>query len=165
MEFTINGLKQNEFVGFIRIKELWTQGYDSIPNQQGVYAILRDSIDPPEFLPVSVGGSFKGKDPTVAVAVLEQCWVAGPEVIYIGKAGGAGVKGKLNDRLMSYLRFGQGKKYSHWGGRYIWQLKGFENLLVAYRPLPNKEPRTVEKDLIREFIRIYGKKPFANIDS
>jgi len=163
MEFTIEGLRRDGFIGFMAIKEFWAQGYDGIPDQPGIYAILRRSLDPPVFLSVSIGGHFKGKNPTVAISILQQRWVSGTEVIYIGKAGGKKLKSTLRKRINEYLKFGQGLPIGHWGGRYIWQLEGSENLLVAYKPLLNDDPETIEKSLIKEFETVYSKKPYANL--
>lgn len=163
IKFTIEGLKQNGFTGFVSIQELWNQGCSTIPRQPGIYAILRDSNDPPEFLTVNTSGNDDKKDPTVAIDDLKKKWVNGAEVLYFGKVGGENSQRTLRDRIGEYLKFGQSRSKNHWGGRYIWQLKGFENLLVAYKPLPNEDPKTIENSMIKEFERIYRKKPYANL--
>jgi hypothetical protein len=49
------------------------------------------------------------------------------------------------------------------GGRHIWQLANSGNLLVCWKVTLHDVLRTVEKALIEEFERVYGKLPFANL--
>lgn len=62
-------------------------------------------------------GFFKGNNPNRPTTELEKHWVHGVLVIYIGQAGGT-MKGKwseqtLNDRISTYMKFGQGKPVGH----------------------------------------------------
>jgi hypothetical protein len=162
--FTVEGLRQLGFGGFITVQQFWENGTSSIPDQPGVYAVLRNSSEIPEFLPTSVGGRFKDKDPTVTIDILHKHWVDGAEVLYLGKAGGQKSRSTLKERINTYLKFGSGRKVGHWGGRLIWQLSGYENLMIAYKVLPDDEdPEILEKKLIGEFKTAFGKKPFANL--
>lgn len=61
--------------------------------------LLRSSRSSPEFLEVGTGGHFKGKDPNVALLVLEQNWVHNTEIMYFGKAGDPGRAATLPSRL------------------------------------------------------------------
>ena len=110
----------------------------------------------PSFLSVSLGGRFKGKDPTVSSRELCENWVTGTPVVYIGKAT------SLRARLRQYRDFGNGKPVGHWGGRYIWQLADAAELLVAWKPTAG-EPRTIEAEMIAAFVQQFGKRPFANL--
>jgi hypothetical protein len=65
--------------------------------------------------------------------------------------------------LKQYLRFGQGGKVGHWGGRYIWQLEDYKDLLLCWKPILDKEPAAEEVELISKFRNIHGKRPFANL--
>jgi hypothetical protein len=125
--------------------------------------ILYCESDSPQFLPIGTGGFFKGRDPNISIQVLKQHWVENTCVIYIGKAGGEDSKSTLRSRLTQYFRFGQGKNVGHYGGRLIWQIKNSKELLVCWKPLPNEEPRMVEAELIRSFIKVYNRRPFANL--
>ncbi|MDD4753357.1 MAG: hypothetical protein PHT78_08950 [Desulfitobacteriaceae bacterium] len=160
MDFTVESLKQNGFLGFISIADLWNQGCDFIPQKQGIYVIIRKSTYLPEFLPNSVGGWFKNEDPTVDVEFLKQNWVEDVNLLYIGKAGGPTSERTLRDRIEQFIMFGRGKRVAHKGGKLIWQLKNHSELLVAFKPLPDNE---TPEFLIREFEAMYGKKPFANL--
>jgi hypothetical protein len=91
-------------------------------------------------------------------------WVNKAKVVYIGKAGGSGSNATLQSRLGQYMKFGLGKPSGHWGGRYIWQLADYSDLLVAWLPTPNDEPKDVETDLIEAFRHEYGQRPFANLN-
>jgi hypothetical protein len=112
---------------------------------------------------VGTGGHFKGKDPNVPLYELKDNWVDNAIVVYIGKAGNEVSSATLQSRLRQYFWFGQGKNIGHWGGRLIWQLKNSTDLVVCWKALPNSDPRTVEADLIRQFITKYSKRPFANL--
>ena len=113
-------------------------------------------------MPVGTGGHFKRKDPNVSIDVLKLNWVDSL-VVYIGQAGGGASNATLNSRLKQYFRFGQGKNAAHYGGRYIWQLENSEDLIVCWKPLPNDDSRTMERQLIKSFKNEFSKRPFANL--
>jgi len=131
-----------------------------IPSNSGVYIILRLKDSEPEFLERGTGGLFKRtepRDPNVSIDELRDNWVPDEAIIYIGKAT------SLKSRLGSYLRFGEGKFATHWGGRYIWQLKDSRELLVCWKET-DENPRVVEEEMIAQFKKEHGgKRPFANL--
>jgi hypothetical protein len=129
----------------------------------GVYIILRPSRDQPEFLPNSLAGHFKGRDPAVSTDHLQRAWIDGATVLYIGKASG-GVHGRrgLRKRLDEYRRHGRGDLAGHWDGRYIWQLRDSADLLVAWTVTQDEDPEDVESTLISDHIDTYGSRPFGN---
>ena len=150
------------FIGFQSIAELRATCLGDVPWERGVYVVFRESEEPPRFLATSRGGHFKGKDPTVSTELLSGKWVAGARVVYVGKAGAEGKVATLRSRLRAYLDFGSGMPVGHWGGRYIWQLLNADALVICWKPTPDEDPRTLEKSLIAEFAKRYGKLPFAN---
>ena len=87
----------------------------------------------------------------VSIAELRDNWVPDEAIIYIGKAT------SLKSRLGSYLRFGEGKFATHWGGRYIWQLKDSRELLVCWKET-DENPRVVEEEMIAQFKKEHGGK-------
>lgn len=155
-----HALEHGGFVGFVPFSALTT---DAVPTAPGVYAVVRTAEAAPAFTPESPAGHFKGKDPAVAVEVLQQKWVDGPEVLYIGKAtlGSTGKRG-LRKRIDEYRRIGAGQPVGHWGGRYIWQLEDHDDLLVAWNAT-DEDAAAVESRMLNHFAERYGVLPFANL--
>ncbi|MGO9753296.1 MAG: hypothetical protein ACLP8S_30775 [Solirubrobacteraceae bacterium] len=146
------------FVGWTPWKELLATDLRAVPAAPAAYVVYRSSEGGPVFIGKSPAGHFKGKDPTVPIAVLTGAWVTDSAVLYIGKADVA------NRRLKQFARFGVGEPVGHWGGRYIWQLAGAADLLVAWHPISWGEPaREYEKRLLALFAEIHGARPFANL--
>lgn len=153
MDWTGDELSKRGFTGFVPFVALPSVDVPSVP---GVYVVLRPAGDEPIFVETSPAGWFKGRDPSVPVESLQRAWVAGAVVIYIGKAG------NLRRRLNEYRRHGAGRRVGHWGGRYIWQLADADLLLVVWRPTPDRDPETIESQLISEFVEAYRGRPFGN---
>ncbi len=145
-------------VPFCELKQRQTE----IPQGPGVYAIVMPGAFRPEFLAVGSGGFFKGKNPNVPIARLRANWVAGTDVLYLGKAGGHRLRSSLRGRLSQYHAFGNGAKAGHYGGRLIWQLRDATDLLV-YWMVTCDEPRDVERELLTGFRAAFGALPFANL--
>jgi hypothetical protein len=83
------------------------------------------------------------------------------EILYIGKAGGPGIKATLRERLTAYLRGGRTGKYAgHDGGKDIWTLPDRGKLLVCWKKQP--DALTEETALIAKYKAEHGKLPFAN---
>ncbi len=158
----IETLKKLGFVGFKSVTDL-NHNPNILPNQMGVYIVLNLSKKKTEFLLKGVGGFFKGKDPNITLAELENNWVKNCKTIYIGKAGGISGKASLRSRINQYLKFGQGRNIGHYGGRLIWQLKNHADLVFCWLPLTDVEPRELEVRLLADFIQQYGQRPFANL--
>ncbi|TVX96226.1 hypothetical protein [Cohnella terricola] len=160
-------LSARGFEGFIPIHSIINTPCKQIPNSRGIYVIYKDTFDKIKFLKESKAGWFKNQDPTVDIEALSNKWVDGSYVLYFGKAGSLNESSSSNlrSRIKQYLDFGAGKPIGHRGGRYIWQIEGFENLLVAWLVNEELEPRQLEIEYIKEFTSHYGAKPFANINN
>ncbi|MET7522636.1 hypothetical protein [Streptomyces sp900116325] len=157
---TQRDLESRGFSGFIPFEELPNI---NVPDESGIYVVLRPSLTAPEFLTASSAGWRGQRDPTVRTEQLAAKWIQEAHIVYIGKAdAGAKAKHGLRGRLRQYGRSGAGSS-GHWGGRYIWQLQDSSSLLVAWCTTPGVKPAEAEADLIDEFIRLHGKPPFANL--
>jgi hypothetical protein len=155
--FTRPGLGDAGFQGFVTFAALRADRFAGVPQAGGAYVVLREADSVPAFLPANPGGRCKGKDPTLPPTKLQERWVAGAHVIYIGKAN------DLRRRLRQYSRFGAGQAVGHWGGRLIWQIAQADQLVVAWREVAAAQPPTqLESSLLNAFCIQYGSLPFAN---
>ncbi len=160
----LESIRAAGFSGFVSIRALRGNRLRDVPNEMGVYVVLRLTSGAPIFLEQSGAGHFKGKAPTVTVEELQRSWVLGTPVIYIGKAGEPAGGATLRSRLARYLAFGAGKPVGHYGGRLIWQLADAEDLVVCWKSTPTGDPRKVEQCLIEKFKGAHSaKRPFANL--
>lgn len=151
----LDEIKKAGFKGFKKMSELFLDS-SMLPDNKGVYLVLNIDNRPEKFLTNGSGGYFKGKNPNVSLAELKSNWVDNTKVVYIGKAT------SLKSRLRQYFGFGQGKNIGHYGGRLIWQITYSKDLVVCWKSLET-DPSEYETDLIRQFVLIYGCRPFANL--
>jgi hypothetical protein len=157
----VTGLRTGGFEGFIPIHCLRAERAASIPDAPGLYVVhFRRPVRSVRFVYPSPAGHYEGRDPTVSIEELKQHWVAGSPVVYIGKA-----RATLRGRVSCYLRFGKGEPVPHQGGRYIWQIGSSDDLLVCWKVIRGIDPRAVERNLIEDFRRTFGKRPFANLQA
>ena len=147
------------FLGFVPLLDLDSK---VVPKAAGVYVVLREQDERPEFLDANPAGRFKGKDPTVAGSLLASIWTEGAHCIYIGKANKTATT-DLRRRLTDFREYGRGRPVGHQGGRYIWQMSGSDQYLVAWMETPDADPATVESALIAEFRSHYGARPLGNL--
>ena len=130
---------------------------DLLPAGGGVYAVLIHEDRCPGFLSKSVGGHFKGKDPSVPVEILKRKWVDGTRVVYVGQGS------RLRARIRRLVAFAYGKPVSHWGGRYLWQLADRGKLSIRCLETPGEIPRGIESRMLAGFRSAHGRLPFANL--
>jgi len=154
-------LRTDGFDGFVSIGDIRLRRA-TVSSLPGVYVVYRTAIDQIKYLDRSTGGWFKGRNPSVPIEALIAAWVDDAYVLYIGKAdaGGSGRRG-IKTRFDEYLRFGMGEPIGHWGGRYLWQIDGTDELMVCFKPCA--EPRDEEKRLLDLFRAEYRSLPFANL--
>lgn len=109
-------LEGRGYTGLVSFTDLRDGSLDRVPQAAGTNAVLVEGIEL-EFLEVSRGGHFKGKNPGAKTDDLRSKWVYGAAIAYIGKAG------NMQRRLREFCRFGAGAAIGHWGGRYLWQVQ------------------------------------------
>lgn len=151
-------LEERGYEGFVSFTDLRNGGLKQVQQTAGSYAVLVEGIKP-EFIEVSRGGHFKGKDPTVKIHMLQEKWVHGAAVAYIGKAE------NMQRRLREFCRFGAGAAIGHWGGRYLWQVAGSDDWLVCLKACEDNETAfEAEAALLKDFAEAHGGRlPFANL--
>ena len=150
-------LREAGFCGFKSICALRRSKLAEVPEEHGIYLILRPDRCPPHFL------YMKDSIRTSDLEELQAQWVEGSRILYIGKAGGSDIAEKLRDRLKRYFRYGEGHRGSgHAGGKRIWELTNSAELIACWKTTPSDEPRMVESELQEAFHERFGKYPFAN---
>ena len=153
-------LAQDGFLGFLSVKRLRLTGYAEVPAQPGIYVVLRRGFAVPRFLRRGSAGLYKGKDPNVAIAVLQLAWVAASILLYVEKAGGGKLRTDLKKQVSLLIQFGYGNDAAHWGGRYLWQLADAEDLILCWKPVA--DPASVKKAMLADFEAAHGRLPYAN---
>lgn len=147
-----------QFKGFKTIREL-KESCSEVPSSNGVYLVLRRNNQQPIFSISSLGGYVKvpNDSPCYSLSYLQEQYVNGTSILYIGKSK------NMRSRLRSYMRFGQGKRASHGGGRAIWQMTDVDDFVICWaETLENS--RMVESRMIQAFkLSHEGKRPFANM--
>lgn len=153
-------LTDEGFVGFRTVGQLHADGCEEIPNVRGIYAIVRDTLEPPQFLPNSTAARVRDTDPTLPIEQLERRWVPGAQILGFGLARGPGVRSLLKQQVKRYLRFGYGRVVVHAGGRALWQLGDRSTLRVAWKPMPDDDPEGVVRGYREQFEQRHGAPPF-----
>lgn len=147
MEFDKEWLKKNSFVESKTIKDLIDVKCKSVPKGKGVYVVIYNGKEKPNFYIDKV--EIYGKEIS-----LEKKWVEGASIIYIGKSV------TLQKRLKRYMKNAK----NHYGGRLIWKIRGnVDDFLVYWKVLKDQDPLLYETCLIETFKKIYGQLPFANL--
>jgi hypothetical protein len=111
----------------------------------------------------AAGVDSRVRTPTVPIERLHRLWIDGAIVLYIGKAGGGDSGALLQERLWAYMRFGASEPVGHWGGRLIWQLENCHDLTICWKACVEVDAAKREGELIREFAKTHGRRPFANL--
>ena len=147
------------YEGFVNLGDLMSD-MSRVPATQGIYVVIRREQSPPKFRGQSPAGWFKERDPSRPVESLRAKWVAGAEIVYVGKAGPSATR-TLRKRIHELLLFGSGKAIGHSGGRALWQLEGIWNTQLAWK-VTTGDPRVLERKILGEFRRQFGRLPYAN---
>ncbi len=153
-------LEAEGFAGFVGNGQLHADRAERVPDERGVYALVRESLVAPEFMVRSTAPVWRREDPTRPVDELLQRWVMGAQLLYLGCAAGPGVRSLLRQRIKRLLRFGHGKVVAHWGARFVWQLRDHAGVRVAWKVCD--DPAAEHARLLARFTSHYGVLPFAN---
>ncbi|WP_247424644.1 hypothetical protein [Ralstonia pseudosolanacearum] len=162
---TIDGIDLDSFSSGESVKSLgmtrWGDDpFGDVPTVSGVYVVVREAASAPTFLRDSRAGQFKGLDPSYPEAIVKAAWVPNATVVYIGK--GAGRNG-LRQRVGQLVNFAYGANIGHRGGRLLWHLSDWEDLLVRWMDCPGASAAAIKADLIKRFQREHGDRlPYAN---
>lgn len=161
-----DGLKAYGFKGFWKVRDLQNEKYlhDLLQseelNQRGIYAILCSQTYESAFIGQEEALRNGNVTNPYPEEKLKERWVQGVEVLYFGKTGTSRKSRLLKDRIIELVYHSQGKKKNHRGGEILWQLRGYGNFEVGYKP--SDDPMKEESILIHEFINSTGKQPFGN---
>ncbi len=107
---SVAGLQTLGFEGFVPVSRL-RHRRDDVPNVPGVYLVVSHPGSTPAFLAVGTGGHFKGKNPNEPIIRLQEEWVKGAIILYIGQT-----ERTLKKRIDELIRFGQAEAIGHRGG-------------------------------------------------
>ena len=140
-------------------------GVAPAPRCKGIYLVIRDRKDRPKFLLKGTGskirrkdknGEIKYEDPNVDTGDLKKRWVKGALILYVGKSV------NLRTRIRQLIRFGDGNKSPHEGGKYLWQIADAKDFKIFWKEVPDADQ--VESRMLGDFARAHnGMLPFANI--
>lgn len=157
----VEGLRRQGFEGFVRFADLELA---QIPTEPGIYVVVWDGTGLPPIAETSVGGWFKGKDPSISRVEAVSRLLPGVQLLYLGKAsiGSMGNRG-LRKRIDEFAKFGQGKPVGHWGGRLIWQIQDPAQLRIAWKVIKDMDPEVAEKAHLLAFKGEFGQLPYANL--
>ena len=154
---TVAGLQKLGFKGFLSVKDLRLRPRPpDVPTENGIYLVIRERSEYPEFLARGTGGLFKGKDPNVGLYRLKPRWVDGALIIYVGRSN------DLRRRVGELINFGQRKRVGHRGGRLMWQIADAEDFKICWKQMPNEHQ--AESRMLGDFAQAHnGMQPFANL--
>jgi hypothetical protein len=154
MTFTYLSLRRWGFEGFVTIAQLQADHCRDVPVRAGVYIALCEVTPMPRF-----SRSSRRPEWTLPLSTLRSRWVPDSPVVYIGKADATEAGSSLRKRVSRYLRAAT----SHTGGKRTWQLKDWDQLVIAWRVLPSTvRPKPYEDGLLSEHQATFGSLPFAN---
>lgn len=145
---------------------LWLRGLRALPDLEGVYAIVRESMARPIF--TEEDHSKPRATIRTAVEAAER-WVPDVQLLYFGKGplrnSTSHKRDGLAQRIYEFQQHGYAGGANHYGGKLIWQISSADQLLVAWKTLPDRTSDSVESGLILGFNETLGMQPYANVGS
>ena len=166
MAYSIDDLRNFGFVGFAPFRT-WAKGMiikPGEPDAEGVYAIVRESMARPMF----TEEDHSKPRVTIRTAVeAAEHWVPGVQVLYFGKGPLRRATSRKRDglvqRIYEFQQHGYAGGANHYGGKLVWQIGDADQLLIAWKLLPEGTSEAVESGLILGFKETRGIQPYANV--
>lgn len=151
---------KEQFGSLYSIRQLYEEGFKSIPKTIGIYMVVK-----PKDKPITFSAN------TTAIIEYDGCNLlynadslqtkfenSDKEILYVGKAGGR--NNRLRQRIKQFVKYGYKEVNNHRGGRAIWQIESNEDLFIRYLECDNPEEK--EKEILLAYINKYGILPVAN---
>lgn len=166
MKYSVKGLREYGFVGFVPLKDWDESQVIGITHSdvEGVYVVVREATEAPKFLDED---HRKPRPKRWSAEAAAERWVPEVHVLYFGKGPLRSSAGKrrtgLARRIGELQRHGFRGGANHYGGKLLWQIDDADALLIAWKSLAEGESAATESGLIRGFERIIGRQPFANV--
>lgn len=141
------------------LNKLFENDFQQIPDKPGIYWYEIDKpIKKPKFKTDNPAWHYRGRDPTVSTDVLEEKWVKGATILYIGRSI------NIHKRIKDRYEFSKGRRARVWGGRYLWQLGDSIQNKIILRFKVVQDYKKAEEDEISDFRdKNGGRLPFANL--
>jgi hypothetical protein len=155
----LDGIDLGGFSTPVTIRWLRENRCSGLPPKAGVYVVIRDTSVAPTFLKISGAGWFKDRDPSYGLDVVQEGWVDGARIVYVGMSA---AEGGLKERVSRLVSFAYGKRASHSGGRMLWHLSDWESLQLRWLTCAKAEANPRETTLISQFRRVHETRPFGN---
>lgn len=148
------------FSKFETIEELYNCKNKNIPNEAGVYVVVKPKDMDLVFINNTTAlNEYNGKNMLYSADILKAKYEKTDKIIlYIGKAGGA--NNRLKQRIRQLVKYGYKEGSNHRGGRAMWQIENNKKLIVGY--FVCDKPEKEKQELLLDYKIRYGEFPVAN---
>ena len=153
------GLIEAGFQGFAKLVFLQEAFHKQVPKVAGLFAIVRESDSPPEFLELPQARALPPNAWRVDTEHLRNRWVPDSSVLYLGAAGPDHRDHSLRDAIsrLDWPSIHQTSALTH-HGQLIWYLRGSQELEAAWCT----EPSLSLEEALAAFAESHGRVPFGN---
>jgi hypothetical protein len=147
------------FRGFTKICFLTEAFLKQVPEEPGLFAILREQDASPEFLELPQARALPPSAWRIDIARLKPRWITNTSVLYLGEASATSRDHLLRDairRLCSPSKHQTSPVTRH--GQLVWYIRGSQEFEIAWCVTPSHSLDQVLED----FAGVHGSVPFAN---